>query len=78
VRRALATVGAGPVTHLVSKFGGSPQSSEAFEVPGGALPHYKLYDRSGKLRRTFELDPSAKQQFTPADVETAVAELLAE
>lgn len=78
VRRALSAIGVGPVTHLISKFGGSPRSSEAFDVPGGALPHYKLYDRSGKLRRTFELDPSAEQQFTPSDMETAVAELLAE
>jgi thiol-disulfide isomerase/thioredoxin len=64
--------------HYISKQGGSPASMEAFEITGGALPHYKLYDRSGKLRRTFALDPAAKKQFTPEDVSAAVTELLAE
>lgn len=27
--------------------------SEAFGIEGGSLPHYKLYDRSGKLLKTF-------------------------
>ncbi|MGD9636691.1 MAG: TlpA family protein disulfide reductase [Pirellulales bacterium] len=66
------------VTNLQTKFGGSTESMDAFEITSGALPHYKLYDRQGKLRQTFELDPSAKEQFTPADIDRAVAELLAE
>lgn len=65
-------------THYISREGGSSESMEAFEISGGALPHYKLYDRTGKLRRTFALDPSAKKQFTHQDVSAAVAELLAE
>jgi thiol-disulfide isomerase/thioredoxin len=74
----LERVGAGGLTNLVSQFGGSPQSAEAFEIDGGAIPHYKLYDRSGKLRQTFALDPTAARQFTPADIDAAVEELLAE
>lgn len=80
VGKVLAEAGAvaGGATNLQSKFGGSSQSMEAFEVSSGALPYYKLYDRTGKLRRTFALDPSAKRQFTPADIDAAVVELLAE
>lgn len=65
-------------THFISKQGSSTASMEMFEITGGALPHYKLYDRSGKLRRTFALDLAAKKQFTPEDVNAAVTELLAE
>jgi thiol-disulfide isomerase/thioredoxin len=78
VRAVLIHKGAGSVTNLISEFGAGSESADAFDVPGGALPHYKLYDRTGKLRRTFGLDPAAKRQFTMADVDAAVAELLAE
>jgi thiol-disulfide isomerase/thioredoxin len=78
VREVLRAKGADKLTNLISQFGGGSQSVEAFEVPGGALPHYKLYDRQGKLRRTFEVDPAAERQFTTSDVDAAVAELLAE
>jgi thiol-disulfide isomerase/thioredoxin len=77
VRSALERVGASGLTNLQSRFGGSSQSMEVFEIASGTLPHYKLFDRQGKLHRMFELDPSAKTQFTPADVDAAVAELLA-
>lgn len=69
---------AAQLTNLQTKFGGSTESMDAFEITSGALPHYKLFDRQGQLRKVFELDPSAKQQFTPADIDAAVAELLAE
>lgn len=65
-------------THFISQQGGSPQSMDEFEISNGALPHYKLYDRTGKLRRTLELDPAAERQFTTADIDAAVAELLKE
>lgn len=66
------------LTNLQTKFGGSTESMDAFEITSGALPHYKLYDRQGRLRKVFELDPAAARQFTPADIDAAVAELLAE
>lgn len=49
-----------------------------FEIVGGALPHYKLYGRDGKLMRTFALDPSAEKQFTPEDIAAAVSAALAD
>ena len=78
VRKVLIKSGADGLTNLLSEYGGGSESVDAFEIPGGALPHYKLYDRKGQLRRTFALDPAAKKQFTLADVEQAVAAMLAE
>jgi thiol-disulfide isomerase/thioredoxin len=80
VRKILEAAGAGTagVVNLQSKLGGSSESMDAFEIASGALPHYKLYDRQGKLRQTFELDPTAKKQFTPEEVDAAMAKLLAE
>jgi thiol-disulfide isomerase/thioredoxin len=75
---AKAGANAAGVTNLQSKLGSSSESMDAFEIASGALPNYKLFDRQGKLRGTFELDPSAKKQYTPADVDAAVAKLLAE
>ena len=51
---------------------------EAFDIQGGALPHYKLYDRTGRLRHTFALDPTADRQFTLQEIDAAVEQLLAE
>ena len=39
--------------HLISKLGGSVESFVNFGIEGGALPYYKLYDRSGNLRYQF-------------------------
>jgi thiol-disulfide isomerase/thioredoxin len=69
--------GAGP-RHVISALGGGPEAMEAFEIESGSVPHYKLYDKSGKLRRTFGVDPGAERQFTAQDIDAAVAELLAE
>jgi thiol-disulfide isomerase/thioredoxin len=74
----LARGGDNSATHLMSADGGGPQAMEAFEIASGALPHYKLYDRTGKLRRTFDLDPLAEKQFTAEDIDAAVIELLRE
>lgn len=80
VRKVLEDAGAiaAGVACLQCKTGTSTESFDAFEIASGALPHYNLYDRQGKLRHTFELDPSAQQQFTPADIDAAVTDLLAE
>jgi len=58
--------------------GGADRTFTDFEFEGGALPYYKLYDRKGKLRRTFSVDLDADRQFTPEDVEAGVVELLDE
>jgi thiol-disulfide isomerase/thioredoxin len=68
---------AGVATNLISQFGGSSQSMDAFEIPNG-VPYYKLYDRTGKLRESFGTDAAAAKQFTSADIEAAVEKLLAE
>lgn len=67
---------AGKAINLISQFGGSPKSMEEFEISTGAVPFYKLYDRAGKLRRTFGVNPSAKKQYTTDEIEAAVRELL--
>jgi thiol-disulfide isomerase/thioredoxin len=79
VRKLLAGADAGAtnVINLQCKLGPSPDSMTAFEITSGALPHYKLYDRAGKLVRTFEIDPAAERRYTPAHIESAVVELLA-
>lgn len=65
--------------NLICKLGGGDESFEAYEIEGGALPHYKLYDKTGKLRHTFAFsDPLAEKQFTSEDIEQAIQELLAE
>jgi thiol-disulfide isomerase/thioredoxin len=76
--RMLQSTQAEGATHLISQFGGSPQTMEAFEITTGAVPFYKLYDRTGRLRKSFGVDPALKTQFTPADIEAAIEQLLAE
>lgn len=76
--KVLAKRDAGATTNLVSQLGGGSPAMEAFEIDGGALPHYKLYDRQGKLRETFGLDPSAETQYTTAEIDAEVDRLLAE
>ena len=38
--------------NYISRHGGSAKSMELFNIEGG-LPHYQLYNREGKLHRTF-------------------------
>lgn len=77
VQKQLLQRGAARLVNLISEATG-PQGVEAFEIEGGALPHYKVYDRQGKLRRTFGVDPAAEKQFTVDDVAAAVVELVNE
>jgi thiol-disulfide isomerase/thioredoxin len=65
-------------TNFISQFGASSETMESFEITGGAVPFYQLYDRAGKLRQTFGISPTDNRQFTPADIEAAVETLLAE
>lgn len=45
---------------------------EAFEIPNEAIPCLRLFDRDGKVLKTFAIDPDADQQFTDDDVAEAV------
>jgi len=61
--------------NLLSEYGGGVKAIEAFGL-SGAVPCYRVYDRSGELHREFAVDPHARRQYTTADVEAAVLELL--
>lgn len=62
--------------NLLSKGGGDDASFESFEIPSGALPCLRLFDRDGKLVKTFAIDLDADKQFTDADIAAAVNQLL--
>jgi thiol-disulfide isomerase/thioredoxin len=64
--------------NLRSVHGADEKTFEDFAIDGGALPHYKLYDRQGALRKTFAIDLDKDTQFSLADIDAAVDELLAE
>jgi hypothetical protein len=80
VRAALARAGgnAAQVTNLQTTLGGSTEAMDTYEISSGALPHYKLFDREGRLQQVFELDTASSQQFKPAYIDAAVKKLLAE
>jgi thiol-disulfide isomerase/thioredoxin len=61
--------------NLLSEYGGGVKAVEALGL-SGALPSYRVYDRTGELRREFAVDPRAPRQFAPADIEAAVVELV--
>jgi thiol-disulfide isomerase/thioredoxin len=62
--------------NLISKYGTDPKSFDLFDIDGGAVPHYKLYDRGGKLVKKFVIDPAA-DPIEPEDIELAIRELIA-
>lgn len=65
------------IQNLRSAFGSDEKTFEDFEIEGGALPHYKLFDRKGKLYRIFASDPAAEKQFALEEIDAAIAALLA-
>jgi thiol-disulfide isomerase/thioredoxin len=71
VRRFLAEKGA-TFQNFLSPYGVSPKAFEAFEIPGGALPCVRIYDRDGQVRKTF----GAGDTFSPEDIDRAVQQLL--
>ena len=62
-------------TNLLSSLGGEEKGMEAFKVEGGAVPHFKIYGRDGKLVRQFGADPD--NPWDHSDVEKAIREVLA-
>jgi hypothetical protein len=61
--------------NLLSKYDSGVKAVKAFGLPG-PVPCYRVYDRSGVLRREFVVDPRAERQYTVADIEVAIVELL--
>ena len=59
--------------NFVSRYGAGPQSMEAFGIDNGAVPHFKLYDRDGKLHRAFA---SGTAPLDPRQIDRSVEELL--
>ena len=57
--------------NFVSQYGSGTESFEVFDV--GSLPCCKLYDREGKLRRSFS---SVNSPIDPDEIDRAVEELL--
>ncbi len=62
-------------TNLIGNYTSAVAATEAFELPG-PVPCYRLYGRDGELKRQFGVDPRAAKQFTTADIDAAVEELL--
>ena len=56
--------------NLVSSLDISEDGAEAFAIPDGALPHFKIYGKDGQLFKTFE--SGEDKEFTHEEIETAV------
>jgi thiol-disulfide isomerase/thioredoxin len=64
-------------TNLRSKQGAEPEAFEAFDIDGASIPHFKLYDRTGKpVKKFFARD--ADHPIEHSEIEKAVEELVAE
>ena len=60
--------------NLLSRYSPGNEAAEAFDIPAG-LPHYKLFDRMGKLRHELSIEPDDPLQ---PRIDAAVKRLLAE
>ena len=56
--------------NLVSSLDISDEGADAFKITDGALPHFKIYGKNGKLFKVFE--SGANKEFTHEDIESAV------
>lgn len=61
--------------NFIASRGASAKAFELLGIEGGGLPHLKLFDRSGKLRKTL---PEPFSALEAAEIDQAVRELLAE
>ncbi len=59
--------------NFLSTYGVGPAAFSAFGIDDGALPHVKIYDRRGKLQRTFQ---SGGKSLDPTEIERMVEKLL--
>lgn len=63
------------IVNLMSFDGVEEPAVKAFQIDGGALPHFKLYDRNGKLIKAFGYNPDKPVKHE--DVEAAIKAALA-
>lgn len=61
--------------NLLSSYSSPVAATKAFGLPG-PVPCYRIYDREGHIYRQFGVDPRASQQFTSADIDAALEEVL--
>lgn len=59
--------------NYLSVYGVGPLAFTAFGIDDGAVPHVRLYDRKGKLHRTFSSDG---KPIDPQQIEQAVEALI--
>jgi thiol-disulfide isomerase/thioredoxin len=59
--------------NFISRYGVGSEAFDAFNIGDGALPHLKLYDREGRLRKSLV---SGGQSLDHEEIETAIDELL--
>jgi thiol-disulfide isomerase/thioredoxin len=71
VRRFLAGKGA-DFPNFISRFGASGRSAEAFDIPGGAIPFLRIYDRNGKPLISLGGDKPVDPQLIDQAVEAAL------
>lgn len=64
------------IPNLISSLGGESEAMEAFDIDGGSLPHYKVYDRSGRLVKKIAADLDNPSDELHEQVEVAVREAL--
>jgi thiol-disulfide isomerase/thioredoxin len=57
-----------------SPYGVGPVAFTAFGIEDGALPYVRIYDRQGKLHKTFQ---SGGKMINPKEIERAAEDLLA-
>jgi len=62
------------ITNLSNRLEDTDTTFGALDIDGGALPHYKVFDRKGKLSKKFGGDPD--HPFAEKDIETAVVAAL--
>ena len=60
--------------NLLSSLDISDEGAEAFEIPEGALPHFKIYGKDGKLFKAFA--SGDEKEFKHEDIEAAVKSAL--
>ena len=56
--------------NLISSLSISEDGADAFDIADGALPHFKIYGRDGKLFKKF--DSGEDKEFSHQDIEAAV------
>lgn len=56
--------------NLLSSVDISADGADLFEIPDGALPHFKIYGKDGKLIKTFQSGEG--KEFTHEEIEAAV------